>query len=232
MHNFRFSSLFIGLIVSLGLNFIFIVQSYQRNIVAEVVDGDSVDLADGRRIRLLGLDAPERGRCMYEEARSRLTVLAKGRHIRLKNTITDDYGRTLAYMIVEEPGAWAKYLFFKIRQISPMDFPDPFVNRALAREGLGVFSGSHDEYYDTLKQASELAKSQNLGIYSDQCRSLLPLDPKCTIKGNTRAGEKVYYLPNCKNYNQVIVDLSYGDKWFCDEPTAIASSFTKAKNCN
>lgn len=219
---------------SLGLNLLFIFQSYQRNIVIQVVDGDSVDLADGRRIRLLGLDAPERGRCMYDAARSRLTELVQGRHVRLKNTVTDDYGRTLAYVIVEEPLAWVKYILNRIgliSQIRPIYTTDPFLNRVMARAGLVVFSGSHDEYYGALKSASEMAKAQQLGIYAARCRSAVPERPECAIKGNTREGKKMYYLPNCRYYDQVIVDQSYGDAWFCDEPAAQAAGYGKAANC-
>lgn len=39
------------------------VERWQRTRVVAVPDGDSLQLKDGRRIRLLGIDAPERGRC-------------------------------------------------------------------------------------------------------------------------------------------------------------------------
>ncbi|MCL4360017.1 hypothetical protein M1555_02055 [Patescibacteria group bacterium] len=46
---------------------LFPCQDWNRGAVVAVSDGDSPDLADGRRVRLLGLDAPERGRCMAEK---------------------------------------------------------------------------------------------------------------------------------------------------------------------
>lgn len=37
--------------------------------MTKVVDGDTFDLSDGRRVRMLGVDAPDKGECGYEEAR-------------------------------------------------------------------------------------------------------------------------------------------------------------------
>ncbi|OGK12986.1 hypothetical protein A3C98_03275 [Candidatus Roizmanbacteria bacterium RIFCSPHIGHO2_02_FULL_37_15] len=60
------------------------------------MDGDSFDLKDGRRIRLLSLDAPEKNRCFYPESRERLKSLILNKKVRLKDVLTDDYGRNLA----------------------------------------------------------------------------------------------------------------------------------------
>ncbi len=79
------------LLVSLLLN---------RWFVVSVPDGDSLQLKDGRRIRLLGIDAPEKGRCLSQEARELLGYLAKGKHVILKDIQTDDYGRVLANVFV------------------------------------------------------------------------------------------------------------------------------------
>ncbi len=218
-----------GLLLSLGTNIVFFVQQWQSRVVATVPDGDSLQLADGRRVRLLGVDAPERGRCLADAARTRLTSLAQGRHVRLKNIVIDDYGRILAHVIVEEPDSWLAYLIWKLNPKGPM--PDPFLNRVVVSEGLARFSGAHDEYYDTLKVASEKAKLGELGIYSPQCRGLTPKSSECMIKGNIREGEKTYYLPECRYYDQVIIDQSYGDAWFCDEAAAQAANYIKSENC-
>ena len=48
-------------ICSLLFNFVFLVQNYNRTRVVAVPDGDSIQLSDGRRVRLLGIDARKRG---------------------------------------------------------------------------------------------------------------------------------------------------------------------------
>ena len=39
-------------------------------VVVHVIDGDTLDLDNGRRVRLAGIDAPERGQCGSKRARN------------------------------------------------------------------------------------------------------------------------------------------------------------------
>lgn len=190
------------LAVSLAINLFFLVSAYERTRVISVPDGDSLQLADNRRVRLLGIDAPERGRCMADEARIKLTSLVLRKHVILKDTLTDDYGRVLAIVMV---------------------WPNLVVNREMLVTGLARYTGNAP----SLKPAADTAKIQNMGIYT--CRTQPTGD--CFIKGNVRAGDKIYHLPGCDNYSQVIVDEAYGDRWFCDEKEAIAAGFSKAGGC-
>lgn len=202
--------LWVVMIISVILNFFFIRQEYARTRVVAVPDGDSIQLADGRRVRLLGIDAPERGRCLADEAREKLRSFVLRKHVRLKDTVTDDYGRVLAIVIV---------------------WPNFVVNRAMLSAGLArnTFSAEKD-YAPTLKQAYEEAKSKKLGIFSAVCRTSEP-SGECTIKGNVRDSQKIYHLPGCDNYAQTIIDEAFGDRWFCSEAEAITAGFTKASGC-
>lgn len=75
--------------------------------VQRVVDGDTLRLADGRNVRLIGLNSPEMGRQggsaepFAEAARQRLQALvaANGEHVSLQTgqQAKDHYGRTLAH---------------------------------------------------------------------------------------------------------------------------------------
>lgn len=191
----------IVLAFSLLLNGIFLFQSYQRNIVISVPDGDSLQMADGRRVRLLGVNAPERGLCMADEARGALATAAKGRHVRLKDVVTDDYGRQLAHVF-----------------INGTNINEGMVSQGLARSSSGFTA------------AQSVAKEERLGIWSDACRT--STNPDCDIKGNIRAGKKTYLLSDCANYNQTIIDTSYGDRWFCTEEEAVKAGFSKASGCS
>lgn len=72
--------------------------------VARVIDGDTieVDSPKGRqRVRLLRIDAPERGEPGYEEAsRALRELLPRGTPVRLEyeGRREDPYGRVLAYV--------------------------------------------------------------------------------------------------------------------------------------
>lgn len=71
--------------------------------VARVVDGDTVELTDGRRVRYIGINTPERGQPFYEEATGANRHLVEGKAVQLEFDVDtfDQYGRTLAYVWVD-----------------------------------------------------------------------------------------------------------------------------------
>ncbi len=74
--------------------------------VARVYDGDTIQLDDGRNIRLIGVDAPEvdspysQAEPFGEESKAYLHRFLAGKkvYIRVGPTPVDRYGRTLAYV--------------------------------------------------------------------------------------------------------------------------------------
>jgi hypothetical protein len=187
---------------------IFLVYEYRKQVVVFVPDGDSLELQDGRRIRLHSVDAPEQGRCGAEEAKRYLSQAALGKRVRLDAIAHDTYGRILANVYIRSR----------------------YINLEMIQHGLGKYRSTNNSQSNELIKASDQAITQELGIYSPQCRSINP-PGKCNIKGNIRQSGKIYHLPHCPQYAQVIVDLSYGDMWFCSETEALSAGFIKAKGC-
>ena len=72
--------------------------------VTFAVDGDTVELASGERVRLIGIDTPERGKPLYSEARDHLAALVLNKGVRVARDISerDRYGRLLLYLYVGE----------------------------------------------------------------------------------------------------------------------------------
>lgn len=68
--------------------------------VASVVDGDTVELAGGRRVRYIGINTPERDQPYYQEAADLNQQLVAGKEVQLEFDLDsfDQYGRTLAYV--------------------------------------------------------------------------------------------------------------------------------------
>ena len=66
--------------------------------VTKIVDGDTLDTSMGR-VRLFGVDTPERGKSCFQEATD-FTRMAAGSKVRIENgpRQTDSYGRRLAYV--------------------------------------------------------------------------------------------------------------------------------------
>ena len=73
--------------------------------VIRVIDGDTVELADGRRVRYIGIDTPELRppEPLAREATEYNRRLVEGRMVRLERDVsdTDRYGRLLRYVWVD-----------------------------------------------------------------------------------------------------------------------------------
>lgn len=84
------------------------VGSTQTGTVSRIVDGDTLDVSGVGRIRVIGIDAPERGECGYESATAAISVLVLGREVTLVPGAVDDadrYGRLLRYVDVGDRDA-------------------------------------------------------------------------------------------------------------------------------
>ena len=74
-----------------------------RGVVSTVVDGDTIDVAGVGRVRLIGIDTPERGECGFQLASDRLAELVLGAEVALVPGAQDDadrYDRLLRYVDV------------------------------------------------------------------------------------------------------------------------------------
>jgi endonuclease YncB( thermonuclease family) len=72
--------------------------------VANVVDGDTVDLSTGERVRIIGIDTPERGQCGFDEAAAAVAAMTSGKAVSVVPGARDDedkYGRILRYIDVD-----------------------------------------------------------------------------------------------------------------------------------
>lgn len=115
--------------------------------VVKVFDGDTIELANGERVRYLGLDAAEVGEPCYEEAKRRNEELVLNKLIRLEYDaeLKDKYGRTLAYV-------WVGNIM---------------VNFKLVREGYAkeLNFPPNMRYAEEFESAEQEAKQLNLGCW-------------------------------------------------------------------
>ena len=72
----------------------------RTHLVASVIDGDTIELANGKTVRLVGIDTPEVGWCHYVTASNMMARLVGGKRVTLtiSNENTDRYGRLLRYV--------------------------------------------------------------------------------------------------------------------------------------
>ncbi len=119
--------------------------------VTEIVDGDTLVLADGREVRLVGIQAPKLplGRAGFEawpladEAKAVLAKLTLGREVRLAygGRRGDRHGRVLAHLIDEAAGDWVQGALLDAGMARVYSFQD---NRALVPEMLAREAAARD----------------------------------------------------------------------------------------
>ena len=94
----------------------FILGCYAKNDIAnkevqfgkviKIVDGDTYDILlenqTTKRIRMEGIDAPERGMLFYKVSKDYLGQLCFGKSIKIVQTNTDRYGRTVAKSYIDD----------------------------------------------------------------------------------------------------------------------------------
>lgn len=199
---------------------------YEEAVVMDVIDGDTIILANGKRVRYIGMDTPElnnssgRSTCYAKEARNKNRELVLGKKIKMEKDISEDdkYGRLLRYIYVD----------------------DVFVNKLLVEEGYAVAVAYPPDlkYQLQFKEAERSAFDNNLGLWG-QC-SRQPSDYNsaeierlkyCVVKGNIEDGEKIFYYPKCPSYYDVRIDETAGEKWFCTEEEAKSFGWQKANEC-
>jgi endonuclease YncB( thermonuclease family) len=200
--------------------------------VEEVVDGDTIVLEDGVRVRLLGLDAPEQGACFADQSKQGLQEMVLGRQVILEKdqTAKDNYDRLLRYVFIYEDNP---------------ETDQAFLNRELVRAGLALsqYVKPNRRYLQQLQAAEREAETQKLGLWSacdpsanraepQREEASDPYSEECVIKGNiNKRYEKDYFLPGCPNYKRVKVDPRKGEQWFCTEEEAAQAGWQRSASC-
>lgn len=204
--------LFFAFLASLGLNGYFLFQQRQANIPAKILDGDTFQLPDGDRVRLLGVNTPEIGRCGSAEATAELTELISGKSVRIEEEKRDTYGRRMGLVYVGST----------------------LVNQSMLSAGWARPDYTKNSKSEELKSAFHEASDNRRGLHS-LCKiaNPVPENPKCVIKGNIdqSSWDHLYHLPNCRHYDKIVLNLDLGEQFFCSEKEAQDAGFTLAPDC-
>ena len=139
--------------------------------VVKIYDGDTITMADGLKVRLLQIDAPElaEGECYADKAKATLvSLLSKKGAITLKadpvSASFDRYGRALRYIFVGKVN----------------------VNLEMVKQGAAApyfYQGEKGKYSAAMLKAAEAAKYYKVGLWKD-CpgTQLLPTKAITTYK--------------------------------------------------
>jgi len=143
----------LGITIGLGVKYSIWLTSYppemEQVLVVRVIDGDTIELQDGHRVRYLGIDTPETGEFYADEATTRNRQLVEGKMIELQRgkRDQDEYGRFLRYVYVD----------------------GTFVNAELVAQGFAhAYIFDPDERYSQiLVQLEQYAKMSKRGLWTE-----------------------------------------------------------------
>ncbi len=124
------------------------VAGIGQALVVRVIDGDTIELDNGQRVRYLGIDTPEVGESYALEATERNRELVEGLVVELQagSRDKDEYDRLLRYVYVN----------------------GTFVNAELVAEGLATayIFDPDDRYSQVLVQLEQYAKMRQIGLWA------------------------------------------------------------------
>ncbi len=128
--------------------------------VTEVIDGDTIIIESGERVRYIGVDTPETKhpkksvQCFGREASQRNKELVEGKTVFLEKDVseTDRYGRLLRYIYLPNPEAPEEAIF---------------VNEYLLEQGYGtVITYPPDvKYHKQFLDAQRRAQEEKRGLW-------------------------------------------------------------------
>ena len=117
-------------------------------LVRRVIDGDTIVLEGGRRLRYLGINTTERGEPFWKEAKDYNARMVEGKSVTLEfeQDKEDKYGRILAYLFVGGKMA----------------------NAQLLKAGLAhLFVLEPIRYYPYFRKLQEEARAKRIGIWGE-----------------------------------------------------------------
>lgn len=160
-----------------------------KNVVVEsVIDGDTLTANsnnEAEKIRLKGINTPEKNEAGFNEAKNFLSLYA-GKKLVLeyeKNEERDKYGRILAYLFLD----------------------NSLINEEILKQGLAhFFSYAEDKYTKRMLKAEKIARDEGRGIWKkseNKCGSCIVLESldNGAGKDDCQAGsESVVFKNKCE----------------------------------
>lgn len=126
-------------------------ESTDKFLVTRVIDGDTIQINTGEKIRYIGINSPEKNgtiNCFGYEATIKNSDLVLGKEVRLEKDISDrdKYGRLLRYVYVSEL----------------------FINKELVITGYARASTFPPDikFQNIFLESEKIAKEKNLGLWS------------------------------------------------------------------
>lgn len=133
------------------------VSGFEKSRVVRIIDGDTIEIEGGQKVRYIGIDTPEtvdprrEAQCFGQAAKKANYNLVAEQEIYLEKDVseTDRYGRLLRYVYLATDST--------------------SVNEQLVRDGYAKASSYPPDikYQEKLQQAEEEARTNKKGLWQD-----------------------------------------------------------------
>lgn len=170
--------------------------------VVKVIDGDTIELEDGRTVRLLGIDTPEVGQPGADSASIVTSELVLGKKVRLEygHERFDRYGRTLAYVYVDRRmlnreilvAGWANCYFFAKNLNHGRELVQALDSAMLRHRGLWRFP--HPETADHY-----VGSESGFRFHKPDCRSVAEIRRDSRLVYSARDSAIYHGFSPCRN---------------------------------
>jgi micrococcal nuclease len=132
----------------------------EKFLVKKIIDGDTIELDNGQKVRYIGIDTPETVdprktvQCLGKEASNKNKELVEGKWVRMEKDVseTDRYKRLLRFIYISDGNDPSKEIF---------------VNDYLVRQGFAhaVTYPPDTKYSDLFREAEKEARENNRGLW-------------------------------------------------------------------
>jgi len=195
--------------------------------VIKVTDGDTVNVLDQtktqHKIRLGGIDAPEREQAFGKKSTENLAKYVAGKNVEVEYGKRDRYGRTVGKLVkdgqdinliqVKDGFAW-HYKQYQKEQSKQDRTLYSKVEIEARKKKVGLWSAYAVPPWEWRRKNNQ--KSTNTG---------------CNIKGNINSkGDRIYHLPGTSWYGRTKINEAKGERWFCTEKGAKAAGWRAPLN--
>ena len=134
-------------------------QSQETSVrVTRVIDGDTFEIENSEKVRMKGINTPEKNMPGYEEAKTFLRNIIENQSIEIVSYGADKYNRILAYAFLNGQN----------------------INEEILKQGLAtLYYYEEDEFYNDMKKAEGEARKNELGIWEksqdENCLKIIQL---------------------------------------------------------
>jgi len=134
------------------------IPNVQKITINRVIDGDTIELKNNLKVRLKGINTPEKNMPKFQEAKQFLEYQTQNKEVSLTIAGTDRYGRILGHIFIKNQN----------------------INEQILKQGLAhLYYYEKDSNYNKLKSAEIFARNNQLGIWQksqfSNCLKLIEL---------------------------------------------------------